>query len=161
MSAPPTPLTPSDRVLLAAIQQDARRTVASLAAEAALSSSAAQRRLQYLRDAGVVEREVAVVSQRAVGIPLTLLVELELHDERPDLLPGLHAWIARAPEVQSAWQVTGRGDYLMVVLAASVEAFDAFMARLMEANRGVRKFTTSVALKTLKRTLSVPVRAGP
>jgi Lrp/AsnC family leucine-responsive transcriptional regulator len=90
-------------------------------------------------------------------LPLTLLVELELDHDRPEHLPGLHSWIARTGEVQSAWQVTGRGDYVLVVVAASIESFDEFMTEMMAANRNVRKFTTSVALKTLKRSLVVPI----
>ena len=53
--------------------------------------------------------------------------------------------------------MTGRGDLLLVVTAQSIEDFDALMERLMTGNRNVRKFTTSVALKTLKRGLAVPV----
>ncbi len=105
----------------------------------------------------MIEREVAVLNPKALGVPLTLIVELEVERDRPELLPALHSWLSGAAEVQSGWQVTGRGDYLLVVLAASVESFDEFMAELMAANRNVRKFSTSLALKTLKRTMSVPL----
>jgi Lrp/AsnC family leucine-responsive transcriptional regulator len=143
--------------MLARLQQDARVTIDALAHEAGLSASTAQRRLQRLREVGVIAGEVVIVEPKAAGMPLTLLVELELDHDRPEHLPGLHSWIACTGEVQSAWQVTGRGDYVLVVLAASIESFDEFMTELMAANRNVRKFTTSVALKTLKRSLVVPI----
>lgn len=78
------------------------------------------------------------------------------HD-RPELARALHSWIATHPEIQNAWHVTGRGDYILSVIAPSVEDFDQLMERLMSENRLVRKYTTSVALKTLKRTQAVPV----
>jgi Lrp/AsnC family transcriptional regulator, leucine-responsive regulatory protein len=59
---------------------------------------------------------------------------------------GETARIAKTDAVQQAWYVTGCGDLLL-----------ALMERLMTENRNVRKFTTSVALKTLKRGLAVPV----
>jgi Lrp/AsnC family transcriptional regulator, leucine-responsive regulatory protein len=70
---------------------------------------------------------------------------------------GETARIAKTDAVQQAWYVTGCGDLLLVVTAKSIEDFDALMERLMTENRNVRKFTTSVALKTLKRGLAVPV----
>jgi Lrp/AsnC family leucine-responsive transcriptional regulator len=72
-------------------------------------------------------------------------------------LPAFHQWIAKVPEVQQAWYVTGRGDYTLVVVCSSIEAFDALMERLVSDNRNIRKFTTSVVLKTVKRSLAVPV----
>lgn len=156
MNFPPK-LEHADQVLLGRLQQSARVTIEALAQEAGLSTSTAQRRLQRLREHGVITGEVVLVEPKAVGMPLTLLVELELDHDRPEHLPGLYSWIAHAGEVQSAWQVTGRGDYVLVVLAASIESFDAFMTELMGANRNVRKFTTSVVLKTLKRSLAVPI----
>lgn len=160
MSDSPDLLSRADRVMLARLQRDARVTIEALAAEAGLSASTAQRRLQRLRETGVIGCEVAIVNPRSVGVPLTMLVEVELDQDRPELAPALHAWIARRDEVQSAWQVTGRGDYVLVVSAASIQAFDAFMAELMTANRNVRKFTTSVALKTIKHTMIVPLDGG-
>ncbi|MGL4489383.1 MAG: Lrp/AsnC ligand binding domain-containing protein [Rhizobiaceae bacterium] len=53
--------------------------------------------------------------------------------------------------------MTGQGDYLLVILVPSVDDFDALMERMTEQNPNIRKFTTSLALKTLKRGLIVPV----
>lgn len=150
-------LTPADRALLSALQRDSRQTIERLAEAANLSPSAAQRRVQRLREAGVIERDVAILDPKKLGLALTLLVELELERDRPELLPALQRWIGAEDAVQQAWYVTGRGDLLMVVLSPSIEAFDQLMERLMEQNRNVRKFTTSLALKTLKRGLAVPV----
>jgi Lrp/AsnC family transcriptional regulator, leucine-responsive regulatory protein len=150
-------LASSDLALLRLIQRDARQTLDAIAEAAGLSVSAAQRRLQRLRDLKVITGEIAVVDPRKVGRPMTFLVELELERDRPELLPALRAWIDRADEVQQAWYITGRSDCLIVVTAAGVEKFDQLMERLMEANRNVRKFTTSLALKTMKRGLAVAI----
>jgi Lrp/AsnC family transcriptional regulator, leucine-responsive regulatory protein len=150
-----TPLTAQDLILLDLLQRDATLTIDALAERAAMSASAAQRRLKRLREDKVILAEVAILDQKAVGQPLTLHVELELERDRPELLPALQQWIGRTPHVQEAWYVTGRGDLMLVVTAASIEAFDAFMERMLADNRNIRKFTTSVVLKTLKRGLAV------
>jgi Lrp/AsnC family leucine-responsive transcriptional regulator len=97
------------------------------------------------------------VDPKRVGASVTLLVELELERDRPELLAPLHQWIAHTPEVQQAWCLTGRGDYTLVIVTSSVEAFDKLADQMMSENPNVRKFTTSVVLKLLKRTLAVPL----
>lgn len=69
----------------------------------------------------------------------------------------LHRWIASTPEVQQAWCLTGRGDYTLVVVTASIEHFDTLADEMMGVNANIRKFTTSVVLKNLKRSLAIPV----
>ena len=150
-------LSSQDRAIIREMQRDARLTIGELAARVGLSTSSAQRRLQRLRDEKVILRDVAVVDPRSLGPSVTLLVELELERDRPELLPSLHQWISRTPEVQQAWCLTGRGDYTLVVVTGSIDTFDALADRMMADNPNIRKFTTSVVLKQLKRSLEVPV----
>jgi len=150
-------LTFADRAILRLMQQDARTTIEEIARRIGLSISATQRRLQRLREDKVILGDVSVVDPKRLGQGVTMLVELELERDRPEMLPGLQQWIARTTQIQQAWYVTGRGDYTLVVVVASIDAFDALMERLTTDNRNIRKFTTSVVLKTVKRGLAVPV----
>ncbi len=111
-----------------------------------------------MRETGVILADIAVLDPAKIGRPMTFLVELELERDRHQLLPQLHAWIAREEAVQQAFYVTGRGDYLLVILASGVDAFDTLMERMTEQNPNIRKFTTSLALKTVKRGLTIPVQ---
>ncbi|MBW9115264.1 Lrp/AsnC family transcriptional regulator [Rhizobium cauense] len=150
-------LTRTDREILKLMQQDATITLGVLAERVGLSPSSAQRRLQKLREERVILRDVSIVDPRKVGRPVSMLVEVELERDRPELLPPFMRWVTETPEVQEAWGTSGRGDYTLVITAQSVEHFDALADRMMELNRNIRKFTTSVVLKTLKRGLAVPV----
>jgi Lrp/AsnC family transcriptional regulator, leucine-responsive regulatory protein len=156
----PESLDDADRALLRLVQADARLTLEQLAHQAGLSSSAVQRRLQRFRDTGIITREIALVDPAKVGRPMTFLVELELERDRHQLLPQLHAWIAAETAVQQAFYVTGRGDYLLVILQPDAEAFDMLMERMTEQNPNIRKFTTSLALKTVKRGMMVPIASS-
>ncbi|MDZ7602395.1 MAG: Lrp/AsnC family transcriptional regulator [Hoeflea sp.] len=150
-------LDAADRKLLDLLQTNARMTIEALSEAAGLSSSATHRRVQRLRELKIIQGDISVLDPRKLGNPITLLVELELERDRPELMPALQAWISATASVQQAWQVTGRGDLVLVVVASSVEDFDSLAEQMMEQNRNIRKFTTSVALKTLKRGLRLPV----
>ena len=67
----------TDLKLLAALQQDASRTTDALAAEIALSPSAIARRIRRLREAGIIERHVAILSDQAVRY-LSVFVDVQL-----------------------------------------------------------------------------------
>lgn len=154
-------LTKSDRAILHAMQEDASLSIDALAERVGLSSSSVQRRLRRLREEKVILRDVSVVDPGRIGPSVTLLVELELERDRAEQLLSLHRWIARTIEVQQAWCLTGRGDCTLVVVAASIEHFDKLAEQMMSDNPNIRKFTTSVVLKQLKRSLHVPVGGAP
>lgn len=153
----PAELDKFDRRILAIVQRDARRSAETIGADIGLSASAVQRRMARLREQGVIAAEVALIDPRAVDRRLTVITDLELERERPELLASLRQWIAAEPTIQQAWYVTGDDDYVLVVTARDVDDYDALMQRLVAANANVKRFRTRVALDTLKRGLAVPV----
>ncbi|MFC5579899.1 Lrp/AsnC family transcriptional regulator [Rhodanobacter terrae] len=153
----PLELDKFDRGILAILQRDARRSAELIGAAIGLSSSAVQRRIARLRDEAVIAAEVAIVDARIVGRPLTLIVDVEVERERPELLVSLKTWIAAEPAIQEAWYVTGEGDYVLIVSVRDVEGYDALMKKMVAENANVRRFQTRVALGTLKRGQLVPM----
>lgn len=147
----------TDKAILVLMQSDAGITLSELADHVGVSASAAQRRLQRLRDQNLILRDVSLLNPKLIAPNVTMLVELELERERPELVASLHLWIARSAEVQQAWCLTGRGDYTLVIIARSVDHFDELADKMMAQNPNIRKFTTSVVLKNLKSTLALPV----
>jgi Lrp/AsnC family leucine-responsive transcriptional regulator len=153
----PPVLDELDRKILALVQQDARRAAEAIGAEIGLSASAVQRRIARLREEAVITAEVAVVDPKSVGRSLTLIVDIEVERERPELMAVLKRWIAGEPAIQEAWYVTGDSDFVLIVTARDVEDYDALMQKLVTENSNVRRFRRRVALGTLKRGCRVPV----
>jgi len=157
----PMELDKFDRGILAILQRDARRSAELIGAAIGLSASAVQRRIARLRDEAVITAEVAIVDAGVMGRPLTLIVDVEVERERPELLVSLKHWIAAEPAIQEAWYVTGEGDYVLIITARDVGDYDALMKKLVAENANVRRFQTRVALGTLKRGQLVPMEALP
>lgn len=145
-----------DRRILDLLQQDALLPAERIGADVGLSASAVQRRIARLRSDGVITATVAQVEARALGRPLTLIVDVELERERPELMAAFKQWIDAEPAIQEAWYVTGDGDYVLVVTARDVEHYDTLMQQLVAHNANIRRFRTRVALNTLKRGQRVP-----
>jgi DNA-binding Lrp family transcriptional regulator len=154
-----TRLDDFDREMLALLQRDADVTADQLAGKIGLSASAIQRRLNRLKAEGVISAIVAVVDPQAAGRPSFFIVGLEIERERPELLSRLKAWLAAEDGVQQAFYVTGNWDYMLVVTARDVAAYDAFMSRLLIENPNVRRFSTNVALNIQKSGLFIPMES--
>src|SRR3546814_5065607 len=74
-----------------------------------LSAAAVQRRIAAMEAAGIIERNVAIVDTRALGMTITAIVEVHLTDERPPTVDGAKALFLAAPEVQQCYYVTEIG----------------------------------------------------
>jgi len=152
-----TDLDRFDRKLLQIVQRESGLSADVLAERIGLSASAVLRRLKRLRQDGVILAEVAVVDPARVGKPAFFIVALEIERERPELIGRLRQWMAAKEEIQEVFYVTGTADFILVVAAPDIEAYDALMSRLVAENPNVRRFTTNVALGVGKRSLAVPI----
>ncbi len=146
-----------DRQLLNLLQENASQTAERLAEQIGLSASAIQRRIRRLRDQAVIVRDTAVVDPKMIGSPSLFIVSLEVERERPEMLVALREWLAKEPNVQQAFYVTGEADFILIVSARTTDEYDEYMSRLVGAHPNIKRFTTNVALSTIKRGLAIPV----
>src|SRR6185436_14969803 len=81
----------TDLRILAILQEDASLPVAEVASRVNLSQTPCWRRIQKLEAQGVIERRVALLSPEAVGLGLTVFVEIETGDHSGEWLAGFAA----------------------------------------------------------------------
>lgn len=146
-----------DRKLLTELQYDGALTSEQLSEKIGLSPSAISRRVRRLERDGFLERRIAILDPAKVGHGALFIVGIEVERERPELVQRLRAWVQNEPAVQQTYYVTGTADYVMLVTAPDIAAFDALMSDMMAANPNIRRFTTQVVMSTVKRGLFVPV----
>lgn len=153
----PSALDRFDLAILDILQADNTTPQRAIAQAVNLSAPAVQRRIQRLKDSGVIRANVAVLDPVKVGKPLTIVLEVHLDNERPDRTAPLRARIAAEDAVQQCYSVTGEADYLLVVNVASMADYEALTRRLFEGDDNIKRFRTSVALASLKTGLRVPL----
>ena len=146
-----------DLKLLEQLQQNNRLTADQLAERICLSASAVQRRLRRLRENKIIEREVAIVSPQTVGQTVTAIVEVTLDTDRPKILKEFQRAIQAAPEIMQGYYVTGDTDFVLVVTAENMQAYEEFAHRFFWKRRYVKHFRTSVVMRRIKTGLAVPV----
>jgi len=143
-------LDATDRRLLELLQTDASLTNQALAEAAHTSPATALRRVRRLLDAGVIERQVALLNPDRLGQGLTALVEITLDRQGAEHLDAFEQRIAGDDEVQQLWRVSPGPDFVLVVHCADMAGYQALAQRLFTQDANVRNVKAYFALKRAK-----------
>jgi len=154
---PQTGLDAIDRRILATIQEQARITNADLARAVGLSPSPCLRRVRELEEAGVIRRYVALLDPGSVGLPVSVFVQVTLERQVEKALERFEETVAARPEVMECYLMTGDSDYLLRVVAASIEAYERFLIDVLTRVQGVASIKSSFALKQVKYRTALPL----
>ena len=150
-------LDEQDRAILRLLQVDAARPQREIAEAVHLSAPAVQRRIARMERDGVIRRTVAIVDPVAVGLPITVLVEVTLTNDRSATVSAVKRFFRDAPEVQQCYCVTGTAGFILVLLVPSMEDYETRTAWLFADNEMVRSYRTIVVLDRVKVTSSLPL----
>lgn len=148
-----------DLALLEAVQRNNRLTSEALAEAAHLSPTACQRRLKRLRTEGVIEADVSIVSPKAVGRHITMIVLVSLERERADIVDRFKTAIRNTREVMIGYYVTGDADFILIVTAKNMEGYEQFTRRFFYENPDIKGFKTMVVMDRVKASFAFPIDA--
>ena len=146
-----------DLKILDVVQRDNRVTSDALGEHAGLSATAVQRRLKRLREEGVIEADVSVISPKAVGQRVHMIVMASLERERADIIDRFKKSIRTTPEVMNGYYVTGEADFLLVITARDMEDYEAFTRRFFYDNPDIKNFKTMVVMDRVKAGFELPL----
>jgi DNA-binding Lrp family transcriptional regulator len=149
-----------DRRILAELQQNARIANADLAREVGLSPSPCLRRVRELEERRVIRSYVALVEPGAVGLPISVFVQVTLERQIEQALETFERAILHRPEVMECYLMTGDADYLLRVVVADLEAYERFLKDHLTRVAGVASIKSSFALKQVKYRTALPLNAG-
>ncbi|MGY3622166.1 Lrp/AsnC family transcriptional regulator [Bradyrhizobium sp. USDA 10063] len=146
-----------DARLLDLVQRNNRLSSEELGAKVGLSASGVQRRLKRLRSERVIEGDVSIISPKAIGRNVTVLVLISLERARADIVDRCKRTICKMPEVMSGFYVTGQADFVLLVTASDMEEYEHFTRRLVHVNPDIKRFETMVVVDRVKTGFALPM----
>jgi DNA-binding Lrp family transcriptional regulator len=152
-----TALDDIDRRILSELQENARVSNADLARAVGLSPSPCLRRVRELEQRGVIRGHVALVSPSAVGLPVSVFVQVTLERQVEKALDVFEASVLDRPEVMECYLMTGDADYLLRVVVADLSAYEAFLKTYLTRVPGIASIKSSFALKQVKYRTALPL----
>ena len=143
-------LDATDLRLLALLQDDASLTNQALAERAHVSAATCLRRVARLVAQGIVERRVALLSPERLGTGLTAIVEITLDRQGAEHLAAFEARAHADPAVRQCYRVAPGPDFVLVVQAPDMPAYDAVVQRLFTQDANVRNVKAYFSVKRAK-----------
>lgn len=148
----------TDLKILAILQDDASIPVAEIANRVNLSQTPCWRRIQRLEEAGVIQKRVALLDPRAIGLGLTIFVEIQTGDHSREWLDRFAAIVSDMAEVMDVYRMAGDVDYLLRIEVADMPAYDDFYQKLI-ASIPLKNVTSRFAMERVKSTTAYPLPA--
>ncbi|MBC7468128.1 MAG: Lrp/AsnC family transcriptional regulator [Ramlibacter sp.] len=157
----PINLDALDFALLNRLQDDASESNQALAKRVHISPPTCLRRVKRLRDAGLIERQIAVLDTdrlaRHLGHGITAIVEITLDRQDQESAAAFEQRVANDAAVQQCYRVSPGPDFILVVYGADMPAYLALAQRLFTADANVRNVKAFFSIKRSKFEPKVPV----
>ncbi len=136
-----------DKAILSALVRDGRLSQVELSERVPLSPTAVARRIKALEEAGVIEGYQARVNRQALGIHMTIFVEIALKSQNEELLASFEKAAAAAPSIVSCHLMSGENDYLITVMARDLADFERIHKEQLSRLPGVVRLKSSFSLR--------------
>lgn len=148
-----------DIKLLAQVQEDAAQSSAQLGAKVGLSSTAVQRRLRSLKARKVIASTVMIVNPESVDLGVTTIISISMKSDSAASLKAFQKSMLGCSEVAQCYYTAGSADFIAVASFENIAMYEKFASQQFTANKHVRRYSTQIVLQTIKRTLTVPLKA--
>jgi len=146
----------TDIRIIKELQQDGSLSNVELARRVHLSPSPCLTRVKALEAAGVIQRYVALVNPKTLGLDLNVFINISLKEQSKSALAAFEARIAEHEEVMECYLMTGDSDYLIRVAVADIAALERFILEQLTPIPGVEKIRTSFTLKQVRYKTALP-----
>lgn len=145
-----------DRAILALLQHDAEMPLADIAESVHLSSTPCWRRIQKLRETGVIRKQVVLCDPVQLNLSVTVFVAIRTTQHTQAWLDGFAAGVTDIPEVIEVYRMSGEMDYLLRVVVPDIAAYDKVYKRLIRI-ADLHDVSSSFAMEQLKYTTALPL----
>jgi Lrp/AsnC family transcriptional regulator len=145
-----------DRKILAALQEDASRSLDEIARIVGSSKTPVWTRIRKMKEAGIIGQQTVLLDAEALGFEACFFVLIRTAAHEADWQEKfLHAVRAR-PEVLEAHRLAGDIDYILKVRVANARAYDTFYQALI-SEVSIYNVTALLSMEEIKATPLLPL----
>ena len=145
-----------DKKIISIIQNDSSLPLATIAKRIGLSTTPCFNRIKKLEEDGVIKKRVAIINHNKINLPIVVFLSITVEQHSKEWLENFVEKLTRYDEIVEMYRLTGDSDYLMKVMAKSIEAYDKFNQQLIK-EINFRSLNSNIVLKEIKNTTVLPL----
>jgi Lrp/AsnC family transcriptional regulator len=153
----PINLSDVDRRILDLMQKDASLTIAQIAERVGLSQSPCWRRIQRMREEGIILRQVTLLDRRRVGLKAQIFAQVRLSAKGRENIEEFSRAIRDFDEVLDCYVTLGTTDFILRIVAEDIDAYERFFLDRLSRVPRIQEITSMVALSEINSTTSLPL----
>jgi Lrp/AsnC family leucine-responsive transcriptional regulator len=150
-------LDDADRRILSLLQQDGSLTNADLSERVHLTPAPCYRRVKRLEKEGFIEGYRAILSRPALGLGLTIFIEIKFDGHRSENTVNFQNAMRRMPEVVSCHMISGDADYLVEMVVPDLTVYHRILTETLLKLPMVKDIRSNFTLQTVKRDAPLPL----
>ena len=150
-------LDATDRRILALLQTEAGMNAAAIGEKIGLSQSACWRRMQSLRDEGVIKDQPVKIDREKVGLNTMVFAHVKLTSHGRSNLAAFSEAVSKYPEVLDCYVVLGNVDFLLRIVTEDIKAYEQFFFEKLSQLPGIQEVNSSIVLSDIKHTTVLPI----
>lgn len=139
-----------DTAILAALQQDGRLALSTLAKQIGLSGTACTERVRQLEAGGVITGYAALLAGAPIGLGLLAFIEVSLDRISRESFEQFRAAVAAIDEIEECHMVAGGFDYLLKVRVPDMAAYRRFLGEVLAEVPGIRQTHSYPVMEEIK-----------
>jgi len=150
-------LEATDRRILGWLQQEPGINASELGEKIGLSQSAVWRRIQSLRDEGVIKDQPVKLDREKVGLNTMVFAHVKLTSHGRSNLAEFSEAVSQYPEVLDCYVLLGNVDYLLRIVTQDIKAYERFFFEKLSQLPGIQEVNSSIVLSDIKHTTVLPI----
>jgi Lrp/AsnC family transcriptional regulator len=151
-------LTSQDIKILELMQQDCDRSSSEVAERLNMSQSPAWRRINRLEQQGVIEKKVAILNKKVLGMELVAFTTINLSQAGRKNMEMFEQAIKQLDEVVECYTMTGAWDYMLKVVVKDIRHYEKFVrSRLLEVPM-IGEVHSHISVTEIKNSTELPLR---
>lgn len=146
-----------DRKILRCLQDEPQLSMVEVAERVGLSHTPCWRRVRRMEEAGLILGRSFLLDAAALGYPVSVFAHIKIRNHEESVLEAFEAAVRGHAEIVECFAMSGDSDYVLRVLASSIEDYERFLRKTLLHLPGVGAINSNFALKPIKVTTAVPV----
>ncbi len=147
----------TDRRILEILQSEPGINAAEVGERIGLSQSAVWRRIQSLREEGVIHDQPVKLDREKVGLNTMVFAHVKLTSHGRSNIADFSAAVRQYPEVLDCYLVLGNVDFLLRVVTEDIKAYEQFFFEKLSQLPGIQEVNSSIVLSDVKHTTVLPI----
>jgi Lrp/AsnC family transcriptional regulator len=146
-----------DRRILGILQNEPGINASAIGEQVGLSQSACWRRVQRMRDDGIIRDQPVKLDREKVGLNTMVFAHVKLTSHGRSNLSEFADAVKEYPEVLDCYVLLGNVDFLLRIVTEDIKAYEQFFFEKLSQLPGIQEVNSSIVMSDIKHTTVLPI----